>query len=78
MTEAKVSRLGLSFATFLRVFWGCFGDRRTFDNFVTYCRELLGSVCRKCVEQMALASGAGVRTLPMVHEQWQMGSRSAA
>ncbi len=63
MTEAEVSRLGSSFAAFLRVFRGCFGDRRTFDNFVTYCRGLFGSVRRKCVEQMALASGAGVRTL---------------
>jgi SRSO17 transposase len=63
MTEADVARIGMLFPVFLRRFSCCFGDRRAFANFVRYCRGLLGSMPRKCVEPMAMASGAGVRSL---------------
>ena len=63
MTATEVVALGGAFASFLQVFSGCFSNRRTFENFVTYCRGLLGKIRRKSVEPMALAAGAGVRAL---------------
>jgi SRSO17 transposase len=63
MTEADVARLGMVLPVFLQRFGCCCGDRRTFANFVRYCRGLLGSIPRKCVEPIALAAGASVRAL---------------
>ena len=63
MTATEVAALGGAFASFLRSFSCCFSNRRTLENFVTYCRGLLGKIRRKSVEPIALASGSGVRAL---------------
>ena len=47
MTATEVAALGGAFASFVQVFSGCFSNRRTFENFVTYCRGLLGKIRRK-------------------------------
>lgn len=63
MTATEISELGGGFALFLRGFSCCFTNRRTFENFTTYCRGLLGNLRRKAVEPIALAAGAGVRAM---------------
>ncbi len=71
MTTEQVASLGGRFAQFLAEFACCFG-RPTFEHFLTYCRGLLGLLPRKCVERIALAAGAAVRTMQefLTHLDW--------
>lgn len=63
MTTEQILALGAAFATFLRLFAGCFVQQRSRDHLLAYCRGLLSDLPRKSVEPIALAAGIAVRTL---------------
>jgi SRSO17 transposase len=63
MTDQDIADLGPAFASFLRRFRPCFGQKRTATHFDTYCRGLLSDLPRKSVEPIALEAGTAVRTL---------------
>ncbi len=63
MTDQDIAQLGPAFGSYLRLFRGCFLQRRTTAHFDNYCRGLLSDLPRKTVEPIALACGTAVRTL---------------
>jgi SRSO17 transposase len=63
MTEQEIADLGPAFASYLKVFRGCFRQKRTACHFDTFCRGLLSDLPRKSVEPIALEAGTTVRTL---------------
>lgn len=63
MTPEQMVSLGTAFAVYLRQFTDCFGQERTREHFVAYCRGLLSDLPRKSIEPIALACGTAVRTL---------------
>jgi SRSO17 transposase len=63
MTPEQLLAVGTAFATYLRLFQGCFVQARTGEHFVAYCRGLLSDLPRKSIEPLALACGTAVRTL---------------
>lgn len=65
MTPEQVAALGPALTEYLEGYGECFQRRPVFEHFETYCRGLLSDEGRKSVEPMALAAGAGVRTMQL-------------
>jgi SRSO17 transposase len=63
MTREQLLALGLAFEAYLRQFADCFGQQRSRDHLLAYCRGLLSDLPRKSVEPIALDAGIAVRTL---------------
>lgn len=69
MDPQQVRALGPAFSRFLMGFACCFARRPTLDNFLAYCRGLLGAEDRRSVEPMAIQADVGVRTLQLFLSQ---------
>ena len=69
MTELQIAGLAPAFQTFLQNFHNCMGCAPIVGHIGTYCRGLMSDLPRKSVEPIALAAGAGVRSLQLLLTQ---------
>jgi SRSO17 transposase len=65
MTEQQILDLGPALAGYLDQFFFCCEYTQTFGHLGTYCRGLLSDLERKTAEPIALAAGAGIRTMQL-------------
>ena len=80
MTEEQIVGLGPALRAHLGTFRRYLGDGSIQKHIDGYCRGLLSNLPRKSVEPMALAAGAGVRSLQLLltqHDWDEAGLRDA-
>ena len=80
MTEEQIAGLVPALRAHLRSYSGFLGRQPIVGHIGTYCRGLLSDLPRKSVEPIALAAGAGVRSLQLLlsqHDWDEMGLRDA-